>query len=210
MSKKNLFIAFEGIDGSGKSTQAKLLAEHLQQQNIASVLTCEPTSEPIGKMIRNIFAGNQNADQHTIAALFAADRLEHILNPESGILHHLNTGKTVVTDRYLLSSYAYQGVQVSLDWVMEINRKSSELLFPDITFFIDLLPEEAMQRIRQNRSDTEPYETLDNLQKVHAMYYSAMEMLSPQHKESIAIINGNQSIEDIATAVRSKLATNFA
>ncbi len=201
------FIAFEGIDGSGKSTQAKLLAERLQQENIPVVLTCQPTSEPIGKMIRAIFAGQQKADQHTIAALFAADRLEHILNTENGILHLLGEGNTVVTDRYLLSSYAYQGVQVSLDWVMELNRKSSNLLFPDLTFFIDLTPEDCMQRITQNRTHIEPYETLDNLKKVRAMYFAAMDNLTESQRKSIVIINGNQSVEKVAADVYSHLET---
>ena len=78
--KKNQFIAFEGIDGSGKSTQVKLLSYNLKNAGHKVYLTCEPTDRPIGKMIRDIFSHKMEADHRTIAALFVADRLDHLLN----------------------------------------------------------------------------------------------------------------------------------
>jgi len=197
------FIAFEGIDGSGKSTQSKLFVDKLLNTTLPAILTCQPTSEPIGKMIRTIFSGKMDADQRTIAALFAADRLEHILNRKNGILKLLSDGNIVVSDRYLLSSYAYQGVHVDLDWVIQINRESSALLFPDLTFFIDIDPQNCMERIIQHRTHIEPYETLDNLNKVKDMYYKSIALLSETQQKSIIIINGNQSIDNIAAEVWS-------
>ncbi|MBP9197347.1 MAG: dTMP kinase, partial [Saprospiraceae bacterium] len=104
MSVKNLFIAFEGIDGSGKSTQVKLLAEYLAQSGHKVYTTFEPTDSRIGVMIRDIFNHRMEGDQRVIAALFAADRLNHLLNSQDGILKKLKEGYTVITDRYYFSS----------------------------------------------------------------------------------------------------------
>ena len=87
--RKNLFIALEGIDGSGKSTQVKLLSDHLKSAGHKVYATFEPTDSPIGSVIRNIFKHIIEADHRTIAALFAADRLDHLLNKTNGILKKL-------------------------------------------------------------------------------------------------------------------------
>lgn len=196
---KPLFIAFEGIDGSGKSTQVKLLAEALTQLGHKVYTTHEPTSGPIGKMIRDIFNHRLEGSQHTIAALFAADRLEHIVNQTDGILNKMSDGYTVITDRYYFSSYAYHSVHVDMDWVIELNREAAKLLRPDITIYIDIAPEVSMERIQKNRGSVEMYETLDNQKKVHALYERAIQM--QQGKEKVARISGNQSVEAIAHEV---------
>ncbi|HAL81034.1 MAG TPA: dTMP kinase, partial [Mucilaginibacter sp.] len=113
--KKNLFIALEGIDGSGKSTQVKLLTEKLEQAGHKVYTTCEPTDSPIGKIIRDIFTHKMEADHRTIAGLFVADRLDHLLNKTNGIIKKLEEGYTVITDRYYFSSYAYQSTHMDLD-----------------------------------------------------------------------------------------------
>lgn len=98
--KKNLFIAFEGIDGSGKSTQVKLLTDHLIKAGHKVYATFEPTDSPIGSLIRSIFNHKLEADHRVIAGLFVADRLDHLLNKSNGILKKLEEGYTVITDRY--------------------------------------------------------------------------------------------------------------
>ena len=103
MKRENLFIAVEGIDGSGKSTQVQLLKTNLEQAGYKVYTTHEPTSFETGKLIRSIFNHTVNADQHTIAALFVADRLQHLLDKENGILAMLEKGYTVITDRYYFS-----------------------------------------------------------------------------------------------------------
>src|ERR1035438_8702458 len=90
--KKNLFIAFEGIDGSGKSTQLKLLADNLINAGYKVYLTCEPTDSAIGTLIRNIFNHKTEADHRVIAGLFVADRIDHLLNKNNGILKKLEEG----------------------------------------------------------------------------------------------------------------------
>jgi dTMP kinase len=197
--RKNLFIAFEGIDGSGKSTQVKLLAKKLEETGHKVYVTCEPTDGPIGVMIRNIFKGAMPADHRTIAALFAADRLEHILDKTNGLLKKLEEGYTIVTDRYYFSSYAYHSVHTEMDWVIETNRLSAELLRPDLNVFIDISPETGMKRIAAGRNSVELYETLDNLQQVKAKYTEAMDRLKAQEK--IATVNGERTPEVIAEDV---------
>lgn len=98
--RKNLFIAFEGIDGSGKSTQVKLLVNKLKEEGHKVYCTSEPTGRQIGAMLRDIFQHKMEADHRTIAGLFIADRLDHLLNKSTGILKKLDEGYTVIIDRY--------------------------------------------------------------------------------------------------------------
>lgn len=197
--RKNKFIAFEGIDGCGKSTQAQLLKKRLVAAGHKVYLTNEPTDSHIGSIIRNIFKGRIAGDHKTIAGLFVADRLDHLQNQTNGILKKLEDGFTVICDRYYLSSYAYQGAHVNLDWVIEANRLSAELLRPDLNIYIDISPEISMERLHQNRNDIEIFENLENLKKVKAAYFKAMELV--KNEEQIVSINGDQNMEALADIV---------
>jgi dTMP kinase len=197
--KKNLFIAFEGIDGSGKSTQVKLLAQKLIAEGHKVYTTFEPTDSSIGSIIRKILKHEAEADERTIAALFAADRLNHLLNKDNGILKKLEEGYTVITDRYYFSSYAYHSVHVPMDWVITTNSLSADILRPNITLFIDIDPEISIQRLQNNRGSIELYETLDNLKKVKANYEKAFSLV--KDKENIISINGNKPTDDIAADI---------
>ncbi|MDP1623367.1 MAG: dTMP kinase [Bacteroidales bacterium] len=194
--KKNLFIAFEGIDGSGKSTQVKLLSEHLQEAGHKIYTTVEPTDSYIGSIIRNIFNHKIEADHRTIAGLFVADRLDHLLNKSDGILKKLEEGFTVITDRYYFSSYAYHGAHMSMDWVIEANSLSAGLLRPDLNIYLDISPETGMERITSGRGSLELFETAENLRKVKDKYFEAFEKL--KSVENIFITNGNRPPELIA------------
>ena len=201
--KKNFFIAFEGIDGSGKSTQVKLLSEKLKQEGFKIYTTFEPTDSPIGSVIKNIFRHRIEADHRTIAGLYVADRLDHLLNKTNGILKKTEEGYTVITDRYYFSSYAYQGTHMSLDWVIQANSLSAELLRPDLTIFIDVPPEVSMQRLSEGRDMIQLYESLENLHNVRAKYFEAFDKL--KNDENIFIVDGNRSFEDIFNDVWNKV-----
>jgi len=203
--RKNLFIALEGIDGSGKSTQTKLLTEQLSSQGHKVYSTFEPTDNQIGKLIRNILKGNAKADHRIIAGLFVADRLDHLLNEEYGIVKKLEDGFTVITDRYCFSSYAYQGTHMNMDWVIQANSMSAEILRPDINIFIDVAPEVSMQRLHANRDNIELFETLDNLKQVRAKYMEAFEKLKAI--ENIFTVDGNRSSALIAQDIWQKVAS---
>jgi dTMP kinase len=194
--KKNLFIALEGIDGSGKSTQTKLLGEQLTSQGHKVYTTFEPTDSPIGSLIRNILKGRLKADHRTIAGLFVADRLDHLLNDVNGIVKKLEDGFTVITDRYCFSSYAYQGTHMDIDWVIQANSMSAGILRPDVNIFIDVAPEISMQRLYSNRNIIELYENLENLKLVRAKYLEAFEKLKSE--ENIFTVDGNRSPDLIA------------
>jgi len=205
--KKNFFIAFEGIDGSGKSTQVKLLKEKLEAAGLKVYTTCEPTESPMGKMIRDIFSHRIEADHRTIAALFVADRLDHLLNKTNGILKMLEDGYTVITDRYYLSSYAYQSPYMDLNWVIQANSLSAGLLRPDLNVYIDILPEISIERLNKGRTSIELYETLDNLKNVRDKYFEIIELLKDE--EQVFVIDGNKNPEAIAIGIWDKISSQF-
>lgn len=202
--KKNLFIAFEGIDGSGKSTQVKLLTESLKKAGHKVYSTQEPTDSPIGSVIRNIFKHRIEADHRVIAGLFVADRLDHLLNKTNGILKKLGEGYTVITDRYYFSSYAYHGTHMPLGWVIEANSLSADLLRPHLNIYIDISPDISMKRITNGRSSIELYETNENLRNVRDKYFEAFEQL--RFKENIFITDGNRSAELIASDIWNEVS----
>ncbi len=194
--KNKLFIAFEGIDGSGKSTQVKLLTENLKKAGHKVFFTFEPTDSPIGSVIRNILNHRIEADHKTIAGLFVADRLDHLLNKTCGILKKLDEGYTVITDRYYFSSYAYHGTHMPLDWVIEANSLSAGLLRPDINIYLDITAERGINRLNEGRNAVDLFENIENLKKVRNTYFEAFEKL--KDKEKVFIIDADRSPEIIA------------
>ncbi|MBK6784439.1 MAG: dTMP kinase [Saprospiraceae bacterium] len=196
----NKLIAFEGIDGSGKSTRIKKLAEKIKGNGEDVYTTFEPTDNYIGKLIRDVFSYRYEASQETIAGLFVADRLDHLLHPEHGMLKMLET-KHVLTDRYYFSSYAYHGVHVDMTWVMEANRMAVSKGKADLHIFIDVNPEICLKRIHNNRTHIEMYETLDNLIRVRNQYLLAFDQM--KDRENIMMVDGNRSEDEIAEEIWS-------
>lgn len=201
------FIAFEGIDGSGKSTQIELLTERLKQQGIYCYTTMEPTNSPIGSLIHQIMTGRIRTDNKVIAGLFVADRLDHLLNEVDGIMAKINEGTTVITDRYYFSSYAYHSVDMPMEWVIKANEQSSIILKPTVTIFIDVTPEVAIERIAQNRFHQELFEKKSRLVKVQENYKKAFKLL--EKEEKVVSINGNRSQESIADDVWNEVKGFF-
>lgn len=193
------FVVFEGVDGSGKSTQAELLFNRLKNHNTKVILTSEPTTWFAGKLIREIFSGKQPSNDYVVAGLFVADRLHHITDEESGILSHLTAGYDVICDRYVLSSYAYQGVHVDMNWVMQANALACKLLKPSVHVFVDVPPEICMQRIEARKGIKERYETFENLCKVREKYMEAIELVKKH--ENIVIVDGTRPADEIAEEV---------
>lgn len=201
MENKGKFIVFEGIDGSGKSTQMKLLSNALTKQKIENSLTLEPTFGMVGETLHDILSGEIKADPRVVASLFVADRLDHILNPENGVLKSLGEGKTIICDRYYFSSYAYQSVEVPEQWVIDANRLCADALKPDVTIFIDISPKVAMERILANRDKVELYETEERLTRVRDAYFRAFDRM--KDSERVKIIDGERSVEEIAEDIRA-------
>ena len=131
MNKRGHFFVFEGIDGSGKTTQIHLLQQRIEQQGVRCMETKEPTDGPIGSLLRQCLTGRMNVDEYSISAMFAADRLDHLQNETDGLCHKIEEGVSVISDRYVFSNYAYQSVSVPLEWLVQLNAQAAKLLRPD-------------------------------------------------------------------------------
>jgi len=208
IQSNGIFIVFEGIDGSGKSTQIRKLIGRLAAQGIKCYETREPTDAPIGSLIHQIMTGRvASVDNRAIASLFAADRVDHLLNPYDGICKKLENGISVVSDRYYFSSYAYHGVDIDMDWVIHTNRISSEILRPAVTIFLDLPVKRALERIQRERFHTELYEKEERLTKVRKKYFEAFDKL--KCTENVAVIDADNNVENIADQVWEKVSPLF-
>lgn len=205
--REGAFIALEGIDGSGKSTQVRLLAERLAECKIDFYTTMEPTNGSIGLLLRRMLTGKEKADNRVMAALFAADRLDHLLNKENGIAAKVSGGAAVITDRYYFSSYAYHSVDMPMDWVIQANAQSRLILRPTATVFIDVPPETAMERILRNRGQQELYEEKARLEATREKYFEAFHKL--KDTEHVILIDGTNSPEEIAADIWERLKPYF-
>ena len=205
--KKGKFIAFEGIDGSGKSTQIQLLSNKLKKMGIFCYTTMEPTDSPIGSLIHQIMTGRIKTDNKVIAGLFVADRLDHLLNDVNGVLAKINEGTTVITDRYYFSSYAYHSIDMPMEWVIQANSQSKSILQPDINIFIDVDPDVAIERIAKNRFHQELFEKKARLIEVRKNYLEAFEKL--EGEEKYVKIDGNRSQEAIANDIWKEVRDFF-
>lgn len=207
MNQKGCFFVFEGIDGSGKSTQIHLLKERIEATGVRCLETKEPTDGPIGSLVHQCMTRRTSADEQTIAALFAADRLDHLLNETDGLCQKIQEGISVISDRYILSTYAYQSVCVPLEWLIQMNSQATRVLKPDCHIFIDVDPEVTLERMAKGRFHTELYETKERLTEVRARYFDLFDRFAGQ--ENILIVNGNQSIENIARDIWQHLAYHY-
>ena len=196
---KGKFIVFEGIDGSGKSTHARLLKERLEAQGHRVWLTREPTDGEAGLLLRRCLTGASDLPEKAIAGLFMTDRLDHILRPSEGILAHLEKGEIVLCDRYYFSSFAYNSMFAPMDWIIEINRFAREALRPDLTLFLDIPPESFASRMT-DRGERERYEKTETLRRVRDTYMQAFAALPD---EKVVIVDNARPIEQAAAEVLS-------
>jgi dTMP kinase len=148
------FVVLEGLDGAGTSTQLRLLSERLAREGRPHAATWEPTDGTIGKMLRGILAQDIRAHPRTIALLYAADRSEHVHDPQTGIEARTRRGELVISDRYLFSSLAYQGLECGYEFVLGLN---SGLPLPQCLVFLDTPVEVCQDRLAERRK-TELYD----------------------------------------------------
>ncbi len=149
---KGLFIAFEGPDGCGKSTQIRFLAEYLEEKGLSVVQTREPGGSPIAEKIREVVLSRENEGMAamTEALLYAAARAEHV---HKVIAPAIEAGKIVLCDRFVDSSIAYQGYGRALGakTVWRINEPAVDGYMPDLTVFMNVPPERAFERMNENK-----------------------------------------------------------
>lgn len=190
--KKSLFIVFEGLDGAGTTTQVDLLAGYLRNEKPEQkiLITKEPTNNIIGGLIRGCLTGDWKTTPDGLQLLFAADRAHHLSQViEPALRDHY----IVICDRYYLSSVAYGSIDCDQEWIYKINKKFRR---PDLTFFIDVTAETAMERMKKIRYNIELFERKAILEKVRKNYLDAAEK-----EKNLYIING----EEIITRVRDDI-----
>lgn len=192
--KKGLFITLEGPDGSGKSTVAKLLHEYIDGLGILNAFTREPGGTAIGENIREILLDNDNYEMtsRTEALLYAAARAQHA---EEKIQPLLDNDYIVLSDRYVLSSLAYQGYSrgLGIETIMEINEFAMGDTYPDLVLFFDVDPEIALSRKYINREG----DRLENEGKeFHNKTYEGYEKAIEKYSKNIVKIDANGTVEE--------------
>ena len=193
------FIVIEGLDGSGKGTQITLLENKLREKGISLHRTCEPTEHATGGLIRDALCGMTKRTPCELASLFLADRISHCANPVSGIKKLIENGVTVICDRYYYSSFAYQGMDTDLKWVMDQNLNCPDILQPDLCIFLDVPPAECDARIEKGRAQREIYESgVETITRIRDKY---VEVFSLLEGHNIAIINASRTPEEVASDV---------
>jgi dTMP kinase len=165
LTMKGVFICIEGLDGSGKSTQTKLLTKKLCKTGYNTIFTAEPSKGKIGHFIRKRLFEQKRLPTTAEALLFAADRVEHVQNT---VIPALKEGKIVISDRYIYSSLAYQGsTGLNLDWIETINTYAQK---PDLSIFIDVAPEMVLERLKRKKSVMENLQTQQHVQEIYKKY----------------------------------------
>jgi dTMP kinase len=191
LQKRGAFIVIEGLDGSGKTTQARLLVQKLRSKHNA-VYTTEPSHGKIGSFIReNCLYEEKRLDSAAEALLFAADRVQHVQNE---VIPALNEGKLVISDRYIYSSLAYQGsAGLSLSWIEAINKHA---LKPDLAVFLDVAPETVLQRLNRKKSIMENLETQRSVREIYLTFVANGELVR---------IDGDMPIDELSKALHARV-----
>jgi dTMP kinase len=184
MRKRGVFICIEGIDASGKTTQARRLVKKLRQKGIDAVYTTEPSSGKVGKLIRRYVLDREKRVPITLEALlFAADRVDHL---KTEVKPALERGKIVVCDRYVYSSLAYQGaLGLDFNWIEHINQFA---LVPDLALFLDVSPEVMLKRLKRKKT---VMETTQNLQRVREVYLKMVQ------GNRLILLQGDKPVNDV-------------
>lgn len=197
MTKGN-FVAIEGPDGSGKSSVIRALRRLLEEHGIEVVCTREPGGSPIAEQIRKVIleVNNTAMDVRAEALLYAASRRQHLIET---ILPNVRCGKLVISDRFVLSSLAYQGVgrKIGLDEVWKINQFAIEGHMPDLTIIIDVPAEVGIHRIEAAKG-TRQYDRLDRESLTFHKEVRNTYLTLAQQMEHIVVVDGQRSIEEVS------------
>ncbi len=187
--KKGILIVFEGIDGTGKSTQLNLLADHLRTEGYNVLTTREPTDGQYGKAIRQLYINRESVTKEQELQLFIADRKEHI---REVIQPALDQKQIILCDRYFLSTAAYQGaVGFDPEEILKMNRFAPD---PDIALLFLANPEISIERIAARGDTLNDFEHHDQLQKVEKLFLLL-------NREYIQTIDSTGTIESVHEAV---------
>ena len=203
---KGKFIAFEGCEGAGKSTQMRLLSEYLAKKGVAHAVTREPGGGEVSEAIRKVILNGKftSMTDECEALLYAAARVQHLADT---VEPALNEGKLVLCDRYIFSSYAYQGYGRGLDmeFLENINSYAVHNFMPDVTLFLDIPPVLAFAR-KHGADENDRMEQAGA--KFHARVYEGYKKLLKEYPDRIRAVDGrktpNEVFEEILSALKEK------
>jgi len=196
---KGRFIVFEGLDGSGKSTQADLLLSYLKKNKKKAHLTSEPTRYLIGGLIKSFVTHDWKSTPECLQLLFAADRAHHL---DKEIIPFLKKGITVISDRYFLSSLAFGALEIDDgDWLADINQK---FIFPDLTIILKVRPRSCIRRMAGERFSLSLFEKEKKLRKVWRNYQHLQKRF-----KNVYIVQGEGPVEEIFSRVKALLHTKL-
>ena len=178
----------EGLDGAGCATQVRRIGQALKEEKVKAYLTKEPTRGPIGKLVKAALEGEFNSlPSASIQLLFAADRGRH-LNDE--VIPRLEKGELVITDRYLWSSVAFGSINLSKQWLINLNQ---EFILPDLSVLIDVRPEECLKRIKKEETSLELFNRRSELESAWDTY----QFLANKYPFYLYVIDGEREPEEI-------------
>ena len=198
----SFFISIEGFDGTGKSTQSKLLKDGLEKENIKSIIVREPGSTNFSEKIRNIIKENTEIEIMTELLLFQTSRSELV---SKVIKPNLMKGKVVITDRYTDSSIAYQGYGggIDIDLVENLNKISTSDLSPDLTFLLDMNVKDSLERtIQRNNQKDEQIDKFENKNfEFHEKVKMGFNEIMKKNKDRVIKIDASKEIEVISKKI---------
>lgn len=189
------FLVIEGIDGAGKSTQARLLFEFLKEKNKNVYLTSEPSDSEIGILIKKFLKGKEKISAKALQLLFCADRALHL---EREVLPRLKRGAIVICDRYFFSTIAYGSLEIKdFKWLISLNKK---FLLPDLTFLLKVSPKVAISRMKKERKFLSLFEKEKKLKAVNQNYLKLAKIFP-----KVVVIDGEKSIENVFSKIKEKV-----
>lgn len=190
-------IVFEGIDGSGLSTQSKLLKDFLESRGDEVVLTKEPqTNGRISELIKAVLKRELSISPLTLQFLFCADRSQHL---DTEIEPALKKGEIIISDRYLFSTIAFGSLGVDKEFLKSL---SSKFRIPDLTFILDVPPEICLERIKKSRDSTELFEDIKKSKKIRENFLELKDEFP-----NVFVIDGDRKIEEVAKDIQ-KIVTS--
>ena len=201
-----LFLVLEGIDGSGGTTQARRLTQHLVLRGHDVHLTAEPSTGPVGRFLRQVLNPADPASRlgdAVLPYLFAADRQDHL---DREVIPALQRGAIVISDRYYHSSLAYQSLAIGLSAVAELN---APFLRPDLTLFLELETEVCLQRVTARGGAPERFEALDRLRAITDAY-AAVVVTCRAQGERIARIDASGSMDEVFARIVAEVEALLA
>lgn len=206
-SARGLFLAFEGGDGAGKSTQLRLLHQALARGGAPVVITREPGGTDIGEKLRSLVLehGHGQIDERTEALMYAAARAAHV---NQFILPHLRSGTHVVTDRFVDSSLAYQGIGrgLGIEQVAAVNRFATDGLVPDLTILLDISAADGRSRRIAGTGGVEESDRLESEPDAfHNRIRTAFADLAAKSPERYLVLDANQGIEQLQAQITAHL-----